>query len=572
MKQLSYAVFTLILTATLWTTSRADLRFGPAPKPNPIVPIPVPAPTPKPGPLVPIPGPTPNPTPTPQLLEWTQGISKLLSSSGGHGLKILDWRRDTAAGDWSASMKGNVRTEETCLVTIEHTDNIAGIWTPFETQVAPKFDHVPFEAPAFGDRHFYRFRSKDMPVEVQTESEVLVKITSSIRAEWLVDFLGADWGIKIEPANDQIEDSTLSPTSGFVSLTSLGFNVLDQPVRLTAGPAVLQKMPWLKAIQIRPKLHGISTNASGQPEPVESASTFLLGNYKVPMVWTIANKKAKKARWVIQRVPFSDPDRYTPPAEKSVFGSVGIPKLAQLTGGAKTISFTADFKTQAVYGIEPPQPFFMRLYEQNAAGDFIGLPSNTFVFVVREEPPELPNGELRFSLYKIKCHETTGGAGDDDLNWKVIRVRFRNNKVECKTMSSGSAELGSGEYVRPKKRLYHHYGPSDLPDVENVYFIHCLRERDGFAATGTSDENLSIIGTGMLQLGKSRNAIMNRLRAEHAADYFHGPPDAIGTAWFKLRKEDLQTALGTGKAKRTSTMTGDSSKYTSRFHLEWFPH
>ena len=505
-------------------------------------------------------------------------VENAFKPGADHGLKVQSWKLLPAEQNGLPMLQGIVSAEESCIVSLESSPSMNGFWKVLDTDFIGAHQDTEFLTPkSDGDQSlFFRFRAKPVPVKVQFgDSGYLVQITGKISVELVSLFLRDDWGVPVEP-EDGVDPSTiLDPTNGFVTLQALGLKIKSGNFpRIDWTPSnagVLGRLDWLQKISLRPQLHGLQPNASGIMEPVTSASTFLTGNYKVPMIWKLAHKDAVKAKWVIQRSPFSDPNAYTPPMNKSVVGTVAAKPFLQLGSTPESVSFTIDFKTQAHFGIEAPEAFFLRLYELDKDNNIVGLPSNTFSFVVREDPPELPAGYLRMKLYKIKCYDTTSGGGDDELVWKTIRVSFHKDKVVCKTMSTGWKKLGDGEYTKPGKKLWDHSGPSDFPKMNDIHFIHILLEDDGGFAGSVGDENLSITASGMQQLGKSRSQIMSELRSQ-LKNAVGGSHDIIGIRSFNLTNLDLATALSNAKADRKSTMTGDSSKYVSTFRLEWFPN
>ncbi len=127
----------------------------------------------------------------------------------------------------------------------------------------------------------------------------------------------------------------------------------------------------------------------------------------------------------------------------------------------------------------------------------------------------------------------------------MIRVWFKPGSVEVQTVAFDHAnDISDRDYLKPGTLLYAHNGPSDIPAVEDFYFIYALLERDEFYNPGPFDTDLAIIANGMFHLGHSRTEIMNRLESTHSGR-------EGGTSLISLEEEIRSAPFGSTCARRT---------------------
>ncbi len=455
------------------------------------------------------------------------------------------------------------------LVSVE-TRVAGGGWQPAEDEVLSPDGAAEFHVWSEQPGALFRVKTRPFP-DLALSPEGSFRFDGAIRDDVLSLYLRGGMGMRVGVPSGVGEAPIWH--DGVAPLTGGGaFGVLSGDTGASGGIGVLEN---LKELYQRPGLFLIAPGADKQT----SASAIYGESLKVPVAWVRANKAAKRARYVIQRTPFSDPSAYTPPTNHSVVGWIDNPWSADQ--GAQ-VSFWMDFAKQGIYGIEPPEPFFVRLYEEDDDGNIVGWPSNTFTFVVREPETQwpLPAGELQFKLKRIKCYDTTSGPGKDEIHWVVLRFQFSDDKVSVAEVSSGMRSFGDGDAHWPQHLLAKWNGPANLPAVADTWYVFCMREYDSHVdpvATFYQHklQQMAFLATGAWQAGWSQAQVVNYVRDHHDSFgwwFSHIGCDKIGHWAFRLNSSMLSQAVANGQKRKSIAMGGSGSSYGAWFDLDFYPY
>ena len=460
-----------------------------------------------------------------------------------------------------------------------HPGTDAGVWNQVDDAQYSVTGLLEFQAFTNSDAALFRVKVRPFPAqEVLVAGKPHLELIESVSRHQLSLFLRAKLGIKVKP---EIGRLNLVPPKIISLENSLVAEAMANPVALDALLGSRTAPPeTLKKLFKRPELVSI---ASGQFET--SGSVVAGESLLVPMRWNVSRKDVKKARFVIQRTPFSDPSAETETLPMSTVGWVHNDWYPNDEVG---VHFMLDFGKQSAYGIEAPQPFFVRLYELDASGKVVGWPSNTFTFVVREKSP-VPAGELRFSMKRIKCWDTTSELGNDEVVWNLVRVRFGSKGVDVDIPSAGYGSFGGGDALNTNALIFNETGPGDYPNVDNTWYILAMKEEDGppghthwkkaAAIAASTEDHLQIIASGMHVEGRSAGEIVQAMQTYYSLPASNWlpqngiyDPEKIGTWTFRITRDMVDQAVTNGLERKVVVMHGHGSSYSTSFDLDFYGH
>lgn len=446
-------------------------------------------------------------------------------------------------------------------------------WVETEEEMLSVDGSVSFYVWSDLPRAIFRISSRPFPrLELLRDNEPHLHLTEAIREDHLSLYLRQRLGVTTLPPAGDGSPRFLPPTPEPIPL-------IDHPLVYEVDPEIfsdlffatgsLDSLGGIRELFQRPRLQLVS----GDSEPQTSASAVVGESYEVPLAWRVANPGVKRARFVVQRAPFSNLSAYTEPGPGAVVGHV---ENTYYPEGDKWETFWFNFNLRSLGTIEPPEAFFLRFYEEDADGNIIGWPSNTFTFVVREEPPPVPLGVLEARLKRIKCYDTSDSV-EDELRWSIRRVRFLANKVTIDWLGGAEVKMHEGDKIWPGTLLLEHPGPGPYPNHEDTYFLLTLYDRDkvwdpfGLDQYGPSAEAAEIEASGMLQVGKSRGEILDNVAAS-VREAMGDLDDLIGQHYFQTTPYLMRKAIEDGHKRRAVALGDGDPSYSAWFDLDFYPY
>ena len=198
-----------------------------------------------------------------------------------------------------------------------HSGAPDAIWTPAGEEVFATGGHVEFGTYSETEQALFRVKTRSFPArDILLNGTPHLEITEEVDRRHLALYLGSKLGIKLKPDGSRRGGRILPPPIPLESPVLV--SALNTPAALDAL-FVSAQVPseGLKKLYKRPELYSFAT---GQFET--SGSVIEGESLKIPMRWNVSREGVKRARYVIQRTPFSDPSKETATLPESTVGWV----------------------------------------------------------------------------------------------------------------------------------------------------------------------------------------------------------------------------------------------------------